>query len=247
MVASCRMPRRRQKSSWRPVLRRIAWIGIYIVLGVIATSIAAVAVFRFVPVPVTPLMVLRLVDQWRDDRRVVRLEKDWVGLDEISPALQLAAVCAEDQRFLDHHGFDFEAIRKAIRHNERSGTLRGASTISQQTAKNVFLWDGRTWLRKGLEVWFTAWIELLWSKERILTVYLNVVELGDGVYGAEAAAQRYFRKPARDLTRDEAALLAATLPSPLRYSAANPSPYVRQRQRWILEQMRNWPDKVFSF
>ncbi len=238
------MPRRRPKASWRPVLRRLARIGVLVVLGLIATSITAVAVYRFVPVPVTPLMVLRLADQWRDERRVVRLEKDWVGLDEISPALQLAVVCAEDQRFLDHHGFDFEAIRKAIRHNERSGTLRGASTISQQTAKNVFLWDGRTWLRKGLEVWFTGWVELLWSKQRILTVYLNVVELGDGVYGVEAAARRYFRKPARDLTRDEAALLAATLPSPLRYSAANPSPYVRKRQRWILEQMRNWPDSL---
>lgn len=229
------------------MLRRLARIGVRVALGLIATSIAAVAVYRFVPVPVTPLMVLRLVDQWRDERRVVRLEKDWVGLDEISPALPLAVVCAEDQRFLEHHGFDFEAIRKAIRHNETAGTLHGASTISQQTAKNVFLWDGRTWLRKGLEVWFTGWVELLWSKERILTVYLNVVEFGDGVYGVEAAARRYFRKPARDLTRDEAALLAATLPSPLRYSAANPSPYVRKRQRWILEQMRNWPEKVLSF
>lgn len=158
----------------------------------------------------------------------------------ISDNLQLAAVCAEDQNFLEHNGFDIEAIRKAMEHNEKSTRKRGASTISQQTAKNLFLWPSRSWVRKGFEVYFTALIELIWSKERILEVYLNIIELGPGVYGAEAAAQEFFNTSAEKLSRQEAALLAAVLPSPLKYSAKNPSPYVRTRQGWVLVQMRMW-------
>lgn len=247
MLPSAPMPRRRTPRPWRALLRAAARRLLHVALALAATSVAAVAVYRLVPVPATPLMLLRLVGQMRDERRVVRFEKDWVGRDDISPHLRLAVVCAEDQRFPDHHGFDFAAIRKAIRHNQQSDRLRGGSTISQQTAKNVFLWYGRTWLRKGLEAWFTVWIELLWSKQRILTVYLNVVEFGDGVYGAEAAAQRFFRKPAKDLSRDEAALLAAVLPNPRLYSVASPGPQARRRQRWILEQMRRWPGDSFEF
>jgi len=241
------MPRRSAKPPWRgrlrAQLRSLARLAVVLALGLLALSVVAVVVFRFVPVPLTPLMLLRLVDQAQDGRRVVRLEKDWVGIDAISPHLQLAVVCAEDQRFPEHHGFDIAAIRAAIRHNQASERTRGASTISQQTAKNAFLWDGRTWLRKGLEAYFTLLLELLWSKERILTVYLNVIELGDGVYGAEAAAQRYFDKPAADLNREEAALLAAVLPNPLVYSVASPSTYVRTRQQWVLRQMSGWGNR----
>ncbi len=221
-------------------MRRGAGLLARLVLGLVAASVGAVLVYRIVPVPATPLMVLRAVEQARDERRAVRVDRRWRKLDRISPALQLAVVCAEDQRFLEHHGFDLAAIRSALRHNQSSRRVRGASTISQQTAKNVFLWPSRTWLRKALEAWFTVWIEVLWPKQRILTVYLNVVELGDGIYGAEAAARHYFAKPAVALNREEAALLAAALPNPRVFDVARPGPRLRARQRWILEQMRLW-------
>jgi len=152
--------------------------------------------------------------------------------------MRLAAVAAEDQQFIVHHGFDVEAIRKAIEHNAKGGSVRGASTISQQTAKNLFLWTGRSWLRKGLEVWFTVLIELTWSKSRILTVYLNSAEFDRGVYGVEAAARHHFGTSAAQLSTRQAALLAAVLPSPLRYDASHPSAYVASRASWIQRQMR---------
>lgn len=186
-------------------------------------------------------MLVQCVKQMFDDKRHVKLKKDWVSLDEISPNLQLAVVCAEDQNFIEHFGFDLDAIEKAVKHNETHKRKRGASTISQQTAKNVFLYDGRNWLRKGLEVYFTFLIEVFWSKERIMEAYLNVIEFGDGIYGAEAASQQFFRTPAKKLSRQQAALLAAVLPAPRKYSAKNPSAYVRKRQAWILGQMNNWP------
>lgn len=189
-------------------------------------------------------MVIRSVQQANDPNRAFRWEKDWVSFDNLSPKLQLAVVCAEDQEFLEHIGFDFNAIEKAIEHNQSSRRTRGASTISQQTAKNVFLWPSRSWIRKGLEVYFTFLIELIWSKERIMTAYLNVVEFGDGVYGAEAAAQRFFNKSARDLTASESALMASVLPNPIKRSIANPSRQVRQRQRWVISQMRMWGGKI---
>lgn len=226
--------RRARHRTWARALGRTA---LRLTLLLLALSVATVVVFRFVPVPSTPLMLLRAIEQARDEERAVRIEKVWVGTDALSSNLRHAVVCAEDQRFFEHHGFDVPAIRAAIRHNRLSGRTRGASTISQQTAKNVFLWDGRTWLRKGLEAYFTLWLELLWGKERILTVYLNVVELGDGVYGAEAATQRYFGKSAATVSREEAALLAAVLPNPRRRSVTQPSSYVRSRQQWILRQM----------
>ena len=160
-------------------------------------------------------------------------------MDEISPQMALAVMAAEDQKFPDHWGFDVAAIEKAFSHNERRPTrIRGASTLSQQTAKNLFLWDGRSWLRKGLEAGLTSGIELVWTKRRILTVYLNIVEFGDGVFGVEEASRRYFNKPAKRLTASEAALLAAVLPNPHRFKANAPSGYVIQRQQWIMRQMR---------
>jgi monofunctional glycosyltransferase len=206
-------------------------------------SIMLVVVYRFAPVPVTILQLSRCVEQFNEDRPI-RLRKDWQPLERISPHLQLAVVCAEDQKFPQHKGFDIEAIEKALERNKKGKKLRGASTISQQTAKNVFLWEGRTWLRKGLEVYFTALIELIWGKERILEVYLNVIEMGDGIYGAEAASQAYFKKEAAKLTRAEAALLASVLPSPRKYSATTPGAYMRKRQAWVMGQMAQWGGKL---
>ncbi len=218
--------------------------GIWIVIKwFLIASIFVIILFRFIPIPFTPLMLQRCVEQWANDKPL-KLKKDWVGADQLPNHLQLAVVCAEDQTFLNHMGFDVEAIEKAIKHNKRGKKVRGASTISQQTAKNVFLLPSRTWLRKGLEVYFTFLIELFWSKERILTVYLNIVEFGDGVYGAEAASQNFFNKPAEKLTASQSALLAAVLPSPLRYNAKKPGPYVRKRQQWISRQMNNWDGKL---
>lgn len=164
---------------------------------------------------------------------------DWVAMDDISPSMVLAVMAAEDQKFPAHWGFDVAAIEQAFSHNAKRPTrIRGASTLSQQTVKNLFLWDGRSWLRKGLEAGLTTGIELLWTKRRILTVYLNIVEFGDGVFGVEAAAQRFFNKPAKRLTVSEAALLAAVLPNPQRFKVNAPSGYVMQRQQWIMRQMR---------
>lgn len=163
---------------------------------------------------------------------------DWVPIEEISPYLQLAVICAEDQTFLSHSGFDREAIEKALANNEKGKKIRGGSTITQQTAKNAFLWPDRTWLRKGLEAYFTLLIETLWSKERILEVYLNSIEMGDGVFGAEAASQYWFKKSAKNLQVENAAAIAAILPSPQRYSANPPGAYVARRTQWIVRQMR---------
>ena len=204
-------------------------------------SIGLTIIYRFVPVPVTPLMLIRCVEQ-KQDGKDMKLKKDWVSYDEISPALPLAVVAAEDQLFLDHYGFDFNAIEKALKNNEKKSKrkkMKGASTISQQTAKNVFLWPSRTWVRKGFEVYFTGLIEIFWSKQRILEVYLNVVEMGDGVYGAEAAARHHFKKSAAKLSRSEAAAIAACLPNPRKWSASKPTGYISGRQAWILRNMNN--------
>lgn len=185
--------------------------------------------FRWLPVPATAFM---LRDPAADQRH------DWVPWSEISRHAAVAVIAAEDQKFLEHDGFDFEAIDQALTDSRRGRRLRGASTISQQVAKNLFLWPGQSWVRKGLEAWFTLWIELLWPKQRILEVYLNSAEFGRGVWGVEAASRHFFGKPAARLNRPEAALLAAVLPNPRRFRVSNPSPYVRQRQDWILWQMR---------
>lgn len=202
-------------------------------------SIFSVILFRFVPIPFTPLMIQRCVEQFMDDKPI-KLKKDWVSFEELPNHLQLAVVCAEDQNFIDHMGFDLEAIEKAVKHNKKHKRTRGASTISQQTAKNVFLFPSRSWVRKGFEVYFTFLIELFWSKERIMTVYLNIIEMGDGIYGAEAASNIFFKKSASKLNHSQSALLAAILPNPLRYKAKNPGPYVQRRQQWVLRQMGHW-------
>ena len=220
------------KKTWRFFFKFFKWFFII--------SIASTILFRWVPIPVTFFILSQCVKQAYDSKREVKLKKDWVSLDKISPDLQLAVICSEDQNFLNHFGFDLTAIEKAVKHNETRKRKRGASTISQQTAKNVFLFEGRNWIRKGAEVYFTFLIELFWSKERILEVYLNVIEFGDGIYGAEAAARELFNTSAKKLSREQAALLAAVLPSPRRFSAKNPSSYVRRRQAWILGQMANF-------
>jgi len=220
----------------RLVLKLLAWF--------FGLSIGSTLLFAFVPVPVTPLMLVRCWEQaWEPDRSV-RLDNYWVPRSELSPYLQLAVVCGEDQYFLEHRGFDLDAIEKAYNYNLNHERKRGASTISQQTAKNVFLWPSRSWLRKGFEIYFTFLIELFWSKERIMTAYLNVIEFGDGIYGAEAAAQHFFHKNAKNLTREEAAVMAAVLPNPLVYSATNPPRNVRDKQQFILRQMRMWGGKL---
>lgn len=204
------------------------------------TSVGSVILFRFVPVPVTPLMVLRIGEQWMEDKPV-RLFKDWTTLDAMGTTMPRAVIAAEDQKFEEHFGFDFEAIRKAQRYNERhrGKKMKGASTISQQTAKNVFLWPSRSWVRKGFEVYFTFLLEVFWSKERIMEVYLNVIETGDGIYGAEAAARHYFHKPTNKLTREEAALIASVLPNPIRWNPARPTPYIRKKANRIVVYMRD--------
>ncbi len=203
-----------------------------------ATSIGAVVIYRWLPVPVTPLMVIRCVQQVEKGESL-RLRHHWVPLEEMSIYMPVAVMASEDQRFMEHHGFDYEAIEKALEENRKGKRQRGASTITQQTAKNVFLWHGHSWVRKGLEAYFTFLIEVFWSKQRIMEVYLNSIEMGDGIYGAEAVAQWHFGCTAAQLTRPQCALIAATLPNPLRFSSKNPSGYMLKRQTWIMRQMKH--------
>jgi len=216
---------------WRLIWKTTLWF-----LGI---SIGLVIVYRFVPVPITPLMVIRVVEQAFDSKKDVRLYKDWEPISNISKNAPQAVIAAEDQKFLDHRGFDFEAMEKAWENNKKGKRVKGASTITQQTVKNVFLWPSRSYLRKGLEAYFTVLVEFLWSKERIIEVYLNVIEMGDGIYGIEAASQAYYKKPALKLNRSQAAMIAAVLPNPRRWTPTKPTGYIRGRQSWILRQMNN--------
>lgn len=204
------------------------------------STILAVVAYRYVPVYATPLMVIRCFEQ-KNAGEPLTLRHHWVSLDEMSIYMPVAVMASEDQRFLSHHGFDFDAIEKAAQRNRRGQKTYGASTISQQTAKNVFLWPGRSWVRKGLEAYFTVLIEAVWGKERIMEVYLNSIEMGAGIYGVSAVAEAHFGKSAADLSRGDCALIAATLPNPLRYSSLSPNGYMRKRQRWIEGQMKNIP------
>lgn len=205
-------------------------------LALLLIPVLPILVFRFVAPPVSALMIERRVGSWFAEGKYSPAYS-WVSIDKISPAMSVAVIAAEDQNFLQHYGFDWQAIQRALNHNERSARTRGASTLTQQTAKNLFLWSGRSWVRKSAEAYLTVLLEAWWSKRRILETYLNIVEFGDGVYGVEAAAQRYFRKPASRLNLEEAALLAAVLPNPHRFKVKAPSGYVRERQQWILQQM----------
>lgn len=219
-------------SMLRIFLQRFAKVLLWFVGG----SVLLVLVFRFVPPPGTTLMVERKIESWFDGEPI-DLQRDWEPWENISDDLKVAVMAGEDQKFPEHWGFDFGAIQAAFAHNERGGSIRGASTLSQQVSKNLFLWSGRSWLRKGLEAWFTALIEIFWPKQRILEVYLNSVEWDEGVFGAEAAARHHFGVSARSLNRQQASLLAAVLPNPRVWSASHPSSYVARRAGWIRRQM----------
>jgi monofunctional glycosyltransferase len=216
------------KKVFKFIYKSIIWLFVF--------SIAIVILFKWVPIPITPLMLIRNVEQLQNDKKVV-LKHDWVPIEEISKNVQLAVICSEDQNFLNHNGFDMKAIEKALDYNKKGKKVRGASTISQQTAKNVFLWPQRSWFRKGLETYFTFLIELFWSKERIMEVYLNSIEMGNGVYGVEEASKFWFNKPAIKLNRNEAAAIAAILPNPLKYRANPATNYIQGRKNWIVRQM----------
>lgn len=206
------------------------------VLWFFVITIAWVFLYKFIPVPYTPLMAIRTIESDGD----FKIQHQWKSINNIAPALQLAVICSEDQNFISHTGFDYEAIKKARENNKSGKKLRGASTISQQTAKNVFLWPARSWIRKGMEAYFTFLIETLWSKERILEVYLNSIEMGNGVFGAQAASEYWFSKSADALTPRNAAAIAAILPNPTNYRAEPPTPYISGRINWILRQMQNY-------
>lgn len=215
------------------ILRKTAkWLLILLLL-----SLLPVLLFRWVPVPGSMLMVERWIETRSDDRRV-DFQKRWLPYRAIPDNIKMAVIAAEDQRFAEHHGFDLKAIQAALEHNQRGGSLRGASTLSQQVAKNLFLWSDRSWLRKGLESWFTLAIETLWPKQRILEIYLNIVEWDDGVFGIQAAARHHFGIAPGTLSNQQAAQLAAVLPNPRRWSAASPPPHAVRRSHWIRQQSR---------
>ncbi len=222
------------------ILKKIKKTCQWVVVLFFSTTILAVVAYRFIPVYFTPLMFIRCFQQVTEGKSIT-LHHHWVSLDKISPHMPVAVMASEDARFLQHHGFDFEAIQHAARNNANGGKVHGASTISQQTAKNVFLWPGRSWTRKGFEAYFTFLIEMLWSKQRIMEVYLNSIEMGAGIYGADAVAEYHFDKKAKDLFRDECALIAATLPNPIRFSSLHPSAYIKKRQHKIEHNMKFIP------
>ncbi len=211
----------------------------WIVVAFFASTILSVVALRFIPVVVTPLMLIRCYQQVKAGQEL-KWSHDWEPLENISNQLPIAVMASEDANFLQHHGFDYKAIEKAVERNHKHPEKRklGASTISQQTAKNVFLWPGRSWVRKGFEVYFTVLIELMWPKERIMEVYLNSIEMGDGIYGAEAVADAHFNTTAKELTKAQCALIAATLPNPRKFSSKNPSAYMLKRQSRILREMK---------
>ncbi|WP_082422411.1 monofunctional biosynthetic peptidoglycan transglycosylase [Aquimarina longa] len=208
----------------------------------ISLSILWVVVYKWVNVPITPLMIIRKIQS----ENPYTSKHQWVPLTKISKVVQLAVICSEDQQFIKHNGFDTKAIKKAIAEHKTGKSLRGASTISQQTAKNVFLWPHRSWVRKGLETYFTFLIEIFWNKERILEIYLNSIEMGDGIYGAEAAAQFWFNTSAIALNKNEAAAIAAILPNPKKMLATPASKYIQKRKKWIMSQMQNYGTLVFE-
>ncbi|MEH1007637.1 monofunctional biosynthetic peptidoglycan transglycosylase [Winogradskyella sp. ECml5-4] len=205
-----------------------------LLLWSIILSIGLVVLYKYIPIPGTPLMAIR----YFEDNESKMWEHNWVPIENMSEHIQLAVICSEDQKFLDHNGFDIEAIEKAYEYNKKGKRIRGGSTISQQTAKNVFLWPERSWLRKGLETYFTFLIENIWSKERILEVYLNSIEMGPNIYGIDAAAQHWFNKTAANLSAYEAAAIASILPNPRTYRANPATNYIQKRKQWIVKQMQ---------
>ena len=212
--------------------KRILYLFFKLFLWFFGISLFFVILYKFVPVPFTPLMAMRAIEHNSQNKEMV-CSHDWVALEYISPNLQKAVISSEDGLFLEHNGFDFKSMQKAFESNQKGKKLKGGSTISQQTAKNVFLWQGRSYLRKGLEAYFTVLIELIWCKERIMEVYLNSIEMGDGVYGAQAASKHWYKKEAKNLTKYEAAGIAAILPNPRRFKATNSSSYINKRKAKI--------------
>lgn len=221
---------------WRKVLRIVRNLIILFFVSSIGLTILA----RFVPVFITPLMIIRSVEAIADGKSP-KNSKQWVSIEQISPHMIRAVIAAEDNLFMEHNGFSFEDIQKAWEHNKKGKRIRGGSTISQQTAKNVFLWNKRSYVRKALEAYFTVLIELFWSKERIMEVYLNVIETGDGIYGVQAASLEYFGKDAAKLSRSQAALIAVCLPNPRRFNPARPSSYIQRRKNQIIGLMNKIP------
>ena len=220
-------------------MKRLKKIVRWVLAIFFASTILAVVALRFMPVWFTPLMVIRCAQQVSEGRDM-KLSHHWVPMERISPSMPAAVIASEDANFLKHHGFDYKAIENAairnMKHPEKQKL--GASTISQQTAKNIFLWPGRSWIRKGFEMYFTTLIELLWSKQRIMEVYLNSIEMGDGIYGVDAVAEEHFHTDAKNLSREQCALIAATLPNPRKFSSKNPSDYMLKRQKRILHEMK---------
>ena len=224
--------------SLRPRLRRLSrWLA-YLALAWVALTWLLVLIMRFVPPVTSAVMIERRISAWHHGEKDFHLHQHWVPWSQVSPWVPLAMVAGEDQRFPFHHGFDFGSIHRAIDAAEDGKRLRGASTISQQTAKNLFLWEGRSFVRKGLEAYFTVLLEATWPKRRILEVYMNIAELGNGIYGVGAASEIYYHEPPARLTPGQAARLAAVLPSPRRFHVDHPSPYVQRRVDWIEQQMR---------
>ena len=228
---SAKKPAKKRTTSQK--IFRFFWL-VFLWFNIISFSV--VLLFKFVPVPFTPLMGIRALEHNAAGKDMV-CSHEWVPIDEISLNLQKAVIASEDGRFLEHWGFDFEAMQKAFKNNQKGKRLKGGSTISQQTAKNIFLWQGRSYVRKGLEAYYTVLIELIWGKKRIMEVYLNSIEMGDGVYGAEAAAKHWYRKDAASLTRYEAAGIAAILPNPRKYKASNSSSYINRRKAKISREI----------
>jgi monofunctional biosynthetic peptidoglycan transglycosylase len=220
------------------MLKKITRILFKILIWFVGISLFIVIIFKFVPVPITPLMVSRAVENKLAGKEMI-CNHDWVPIENISKNLQKAVIASEDGTFLIHHGFDFTAMQKALKNNQKGRKIKGGSTISQQTAKNVFLWQGRSYIRKGFEAYFTVLIELIWGKERIMEVYLNSIEMGDGIYGAQAATQYWYRKDASSLTTREAAGIAAILPNPRKYKASNSTVYINKRKDKIVRIMRH--------
>lgn len=219
----------------KPILKKLLKILMWCAIFFFGSTILSVIAYKWIPVYYTPLMLIRSMENRGNDK--FSTQKTWVSIDNISPYMVQAVVASEDNNFMKHRGFDWDAINRAIEHNKTSKRTQGASTISQQVAKNVFLWPKRSYLRKGLEVYLTFLIETFWSKERIMEVYLNVIETGKGIYGVEAAAQKFFKKSAAKITRGEAAMIAISLPSPQRFNIGNPSQYMFKRQAAILQLM----------
>lgn len=225
------------KTAYRMLCKFIKRVCLTILI-LLVLSVFAVLILRWINPPGTMLMVERKIEAWHTGSSL-QLQRSWRDWPAISDTIKLAVIASEDQNFPKHHGFDMEAIKQALEHNSKGGTVRGASTITQQVSKNIFLWSGRSWFRKAIEFWFTIWIELLWPKERILEVYLNSAEWGEGIFGVEAASQHYFGVTAKQLTVQQACALAAVLPNPLQWSPAKPTPYIKQRMQWIQKQMTN--------